>query len=165
MSIKNLSILALLMLLLGCSDAERDDATINYSITALPDSTINQFFCTFLYTRAHHENNSIHTVYLDEKPINFNLTNPIPISLGSSTIEPEKITGFDFGLEDAFVIKNNDTFQLVETYWFDDFSAFNLSPTKNEEINLNFIIDVNASILLDSAGKNWIKPKIMVERN
>jgi len=161
---KNLPIILLAILLISCNKDEKEDATINYYLTTTSDTTYQRIFFQFDYTRAHRQqNNGIRTVYLDPTQVDFDLSGPEEVFLGSLTIEPEKINGYDFGLGQFRVVKGNDTLQLVQPFRFDDYTAFPLEPSEGEELNVNFILDVEASIVLDSAGQNWIKPQVKIE--
>jgi|AntRauTorckE5430_2_1112549.scaffolds.fasta_scaffold13214_1 hypothetical protein len=160
---KNLPILFLAVLLISCGKDEKEDVTINYYLTTTSDTTYKRIFFQFDYTRAHRQENSvIRTVYLDPMQVDFDLSNPEEVFLGSSAIEQEKINGYDFGLGQFRVVNGNDTLELVQPFGFDDYTTFPLEPSEGEELNVTFILDVEASIVLDSAGQNWIKPQVKI---
>ena len=164
MMIKTLLLIFMATLLINCGKDERTDATINYHLTTKSDTTYRRISFEFDYTRAHRQQNrEIRTVYLDPKRVSFDLSNPDIIFLGSSTIEPENINGFDFGFGEFSVVKGEDTLELVQPVGYDDFAAFQLEPLERAVINVTFILDVDASLVLDSAGQNWIKPQVIIE--
>lgn len=154
--------LLLSVLLLSCIRPEKDHATIHYYFTTTPDTTYKQLSFLFDFTRAH-RTDEVRAVYLDSKVLSFTLNRPATYYLGESTIEPEVINGYDFGLYDFEVVKGSDTLPLSTQYNFSNFAPKYIPPAPQQEIHLTFVLDVAASIVLDSAGQDWMKPRISVE--
>lgn len=164
MTMKNLSIIFLAILLISCNKYEKEEATINYYLTATSDTTYSRIFFQFDATRAHRKQNSeVRSVYLDYRPVGFNLGNPEELFMGSSTVEAENIDGYSFLLEEFSVVRGNDTLELVRPYGYRGYTAFPISLSDGEELNVTFTLDVEASVVLDSAGQNWIKPQMRIE--
>lgn len=154
-----ISILLLTMLTLSCIRPEKDHANIHYYFTTTSDTTFEQLSFLFDFTRAH-RNEAVRSVYLDAKLLSFDLDRPKTYYLGESSIEPEAIIGYDFGLYDFQVVNGTDTTSLKTQYNFSDFAPKNISPVPQQEIHLTFVLDAAASIVLDSAGQDWMKPRI-----
>lgn len=161
---KNLLIFCILFILFACEVNEKQEATINYYLTSTSHKTYEYISFQFDHTRAHrNQMNEIRTVYLDPKKVNFDLSDPDKISLGSSTIEPEVINGYNFGFSSFNIIKQNDTIELAQPFGYNNYTEFSLEPSEAANIDVTFILDINTSIVLDSAGKDWIKPRIIIK--
>jgi len=171
MKLKILSIFLLGILLAACEDGRflandrgrKQDATIHYFITTSSESPFTEISFQFSYARAHKSQlNQIRTVYLNPTEVNVDLGNPEKVYLGSSTIEPELITGYDFGLGNFSVETGSETLDL-NLLGFNFYTDFHLEPMEGEELEVTFVLDMDESIRLDSAGQNWIKPKFKVQ--
>lgn len=154
--------LCTMALLCRCGRQEEPHANIHYYLTTTADSSFDQLTFLFEYTRAH-RHNEIRSVYLDPVWAKFDLNRPQTVYLGASTIETEPIKGYDFGLANAQIVKGKDTIPLKSQITFNDFSAFALLPSAQQEIHLTFLLDVDASVVMDSAGHDWMKPKFIIE--
>jgi len=145
-------------------ETDQKNVLINYYLTVTPTDRFDSLSFSFLYTRAFQNYTAIRTVYLDPKDIYVRLDKEETISLGSSTIEPLFIEGYDFGLSQFRLRKDNGT--IDQFIWgFDEaFAKAEFTPVMGDTLNIYFKFDVDASIVLDSAGKNWITPKIKLER-
>lgn len=167
---KNLLFCLIIVFLTSCdketlfdfNKKSKEDARINYFFTTSKDSSFDQISFTFDYARAHRSQlNQIRTVYLDQSPLNFYLKNPEKIYLGSSTIEAETITGYDLTISSFKLRKGSEIFKLgqIEVTFYKDFE---LLPKEGEELDIIFFLDLANTITLDSAGRNWIKPKVEI---
>ncbi len=162
---KKIFIAMLALLMIGCTEDVPENATINYKMVVMPSQNFDFAQFTFEYTRAHRiveDNKGIRTVYLDPKEVETSLAQNQTFALGSSEIEPEPINGFDFGFSPFTVVQNQDTILLNQPSRFDDFTAASLSPSPGQTINVTFQLDLDASVVLDSAGENWIILEITV---
>lgn len=159
----------LFLSLFSCMEEENEDATINYFLTTTGTTEFKQVLLQFGHTRAHqqqpNQNRTIVTVYLDPKQVEFDLSKPEPVFLGASEIGPKEIIGYDFGLWNFKLIGEKDTLDLAQSFYHDDYSSFPFEPTMGEELNVTFVLDLDASLVLDSAGQNWIKPRILIQPN
>lgn len=169
MKFKILSIFLLGISLSGCEDGaflgkdkgRKQDATINYFITTTSESPFREISFQFDYARAHKSQlNQIRTVYLNPTVVNIDLMNPEKVYLGSSTIEPELITGYDFGLGNFSVETGSEILEL-NLLGFNVYTDFQLEPMEGDEMEVTFVLDVDESITLDSAGQNWIRPQFV----
>lgn len=161
---KNLSILLLAIIFISCDKNEKEDATINYYLTTTSETAFDEISFQFEYTRAYRQQkNEIRTIYLDPIQVEFDLNSPTEVFLGSSKIEPVSIDGYDFGFSQFDVVIGADTLALNPLSGFDNYADFPSTPSEGGEIDITFTLDVDASIVLDSAGQNWIRPLITIE--
>lgn len=138
------------------------DATVAYYFSAKPSASYDVVSFSFHYTRAYMDN-AIRTVYLDQKDVLISLNTPEPVILGASNIESETVNGYNLSLSGFKVIDGTDTLLLSVPPSYNDYYAAGFSLDKGELKSLTFELDVEASLLLDSAGKNWIKPKFKLK--
>ncbi len=145
-------------------ETNQKNVLINYYLTVIPTDKFDSLSFSFLYTRAFQNYTAIRTVYLEPKDIDVSLNKKETISLGSSSIEPLFIEGYDFGFSQFRLRKDNRT--IDQFIWgFDEaFAKAAFTPVMGDTLDIYFEFDVDASIVLDSAGKNWITPKIKLER-
>ncbi len=133
---------------------------INYYFSVKPFGEYNSLAFSFSDLRADQLGITYRTVYLD--PVSISLAKSFSrIGLGSSLIEPIAITGFSFGSSQFVVSKGNDTIPLI----FNESSAYintELTFEGPDTLDITFELDLQASVVLDSAGINWIIPKINV---
>lgn len=109
-------------MLFCCEKEDEVEATVvNYYISATESSKFDRVLFTFDHTRAIREN-EIRTFYLDPKDIILNLSDPDDVFLGSLTIEPIKVKGYDFGFSDFKVTKSGETFLLTQPYLNNNYS-------------------------------------------
>lgn len=165
---KKLAILVLTTFMASCAEKEPENAEINYSLSVKSSEEFESMSFTFEFTRAHRHaedaNGEIRTVYLDPLDIEAQLDETRNFPLGSSEIEPEPIEGYDFGLTEFTLTKDSSLINLLTPFAYDDFSAAGFEPQPGEVIHVTFILDTDKSVVLDSAGENWILPSIEVVR-
>lgn len=162
---KNIFLFAIMVSLFACNKASEDRATINYYMTSNKSSTYDHVMFRFDYTSviySHNDKESI--VELSPQNIILDLDRPSEIYLGSSPAEPGEIKGYNFQLSNVRVVKNGDTIALDQPYKYDDYSKTSLNPSGGSILNINFVLDVDASTILDTVtGNHWISPKIAIE--
>lgn len=165
MTVKNLLFFAIMVSLFACNKTEEDKATINYYMTSTKSRNFDHVMFRFDYTRviySHNDNQSF--VELAPQNIVLDLDRPSEIYLGSSPAEPGEIKGYSFQISNVKVIKDGDTISLDQPYQYDDYSKTSINPPKGGFLNINFVLDVDASTILDTiTGDHWISPKIAIE--
>ena len=153
-------LLPLLVLLASCAKSP-EYVNIAYNITASDSSAYDRAAFKFTYVRAWTGSNVISSVYVESQNINLNLSSPQPHFLGTSGLTPTFIHGYDFYFENFMLIKGNDTLHLD---WPDGswpFSETSIDLNDGQDRTITFELDIDKSIILDSAGSNWISPKII----
>lgn len=145
-------------------ETNQNNVLINYYLTVISTEEFDSISFSFLYTRAFLNNSVIRNVYLDPKEINVRLNRKELISLGSSSIEPLFIEGYDFGFSQFRLRKDNRTIDQFVWGFDEAFAKAEFTPMEGDTLDIHFELDVDASIVLDSAGKNWITPKVKLKR-
>ncbi|AEV31790.1 hypothetical protein Oweho_0777 [Owenweeksia hongkongensis DSM 17368] len=165
MNVKNLLFFAIIVSLFACNKEEDEKATINYYMTSNKSRTYDHVMFRFDYTRVIYSHNDRESVVeLLPQNIILDLDRPSEIYLGSSPAEPGEIKGYSFQISDVKVVKDGDTIALDQPYQYDDYTEFSLNPAKGDIMNINFVLDVDGSTILDTiTGNHWISPKIAVE--
>lgn len=163
---KKLAIFLLPVLLISCAKDEPQQAQVNYFLSVEPTTEYDYLDFTFMYTRAHRlvegGTPEIRSVYLDPKMMSIALNEENRFRLGSSEIEPIPIEGYDFGLSAITVTKGQQSFKLEKSVYFDDVARANITPAPGETLNVIFQLDVASSVVLDSAGQDWLNPRFEV---
>ncbi len=124
----------LIPVLFSCSDSI-EQATVEYYITASQSNNYENLQITFDYARAYVPGDdpgstAIRTVYLDSQQLSLALDGlQEPVFLGTSTIEPGKILGYDFSFSSISVLKNGN--EIVLRY-----KDYNESNKVEKEIRL-----------------------------
>jgi len=151
--------------LFACNKAKEEEATINYYMTAAKSRNFDHVMFRFDYTRViYSHNNKESYVQLPPQNIILDLDRPSEIYLGSAPAEPGEIKGYDFQISDVKVVKDGDTIELGQPYQYDDYSQPSFSPPEGGFLNINFVLDVDASTIMDTiTGNHWIHPKIAIE--
>ncbi len=165
MTVKNLLFFAIIVSFFSCAKEKNEKATINYYMTSSKSRNYDYVMFRFDYTLviySHNDKKSV--VELSPQNIILDLDRPSEIYLGSSPAEPGEIKGYSFLISDVRVVRNGDTIALDQPYQYDDFSEFSCNPAKGDIMNINFVLDVDGSTILDTiTGNHWISPKIAVE--
>ena len=169
---RNIIFFLLIAVLTSCGEGafldfnkkSKEDATIHYFLTVSEDATFDHISFSFALARAHRkELNQVRTVYLDQAQLNFDLSTPEKIYLGSSTIEPESISGYDLSLGN-FKLGGGSEVTDLSLIGISCYSDFQFKPEEGDELDIIFILDVSKSVILDSAGQNWINPKFEIQK-
>ena len=133
---------------------------INYYFSVKPFGEYTSLSFSFNHLKADQLGQTYRTVYLD--PASVRLAESFnKIGLGSSLIEPIAITGFSFGSSQFVVSKGNDTIPLILNESSIDVDT-ELTFEGPDTLDITFELDLQASVVLDSAGVNWIIPQINV---
>ncbi|MGB3852653.1 MAG: hypothetical protein WA958_21995 [Tunicatimonas sp.] len=133
---------------------------INYYFSVKPFGEYNSLAFSFNNLRADQLGLTYRTVYLD--PASIQMAESFSrIGLGSSLIEPIAITGFSFGSSQFVVSKGNDTIPLILNESSFDVAS-ELTFEGPDTLDITFELDLQASVVLDSAGIDWIIPKVNV---
>ena len=157
------NILFLLFVVCGvsCSN-EPEDATIQYHFIVKNPGVYQSVDFSFLYTRAHTGENVIRTVYLPSKDMSFRLDEQFAYFIGSSIIEPEEIVGYDLLLGNFTIMESNQLRSLKTPVTFREYAKADIIPEPGKVLNLYFELDLASSVVLDSAGTDWILPRISI---
>lgn len=165
MNAKNLLLFALIVTLFSCNKQDKDEATINYYITTQKSDNFDHIQFKFEYIRAIlNDGQKIKEVHLRPRMIEIDLKYPYEIYLGTSSMEAEKIEAYDIQISDVKVIKGTDTIALNQPEQYDDYASGSINPSKGDVVNVNLVLDVDASTIIGVAGgQNWINPQVAVE--
>jgi hypothetical protein len=166
---KMLRLFAIGMLLCSCRDAmiekeisrvESNNCLINYYFSVKPFGEYSHLSFSLNYLRADQLGTIYRTVYLDPSKINISNSQQHWISLGSSAIEPLAVKGFSFGATQFYVHKGNEVIPLVMHNFINVNTDFDLK--RQDTLDITFELDLQSSVVLDSAGVNWMIPRIKV---
>lgn len=159
-------LLGLLVLLsvMSCTREEQANATINYYITAPRSSNFHYIEFTFDYLRVIQNDGSRAQTVIGSKQITINLEDPAEIFLGSAAIEPELIEEYQYSISNVMVVRENDTISLSKPQHADDRTPTSIFPSEGQILNLNLVLDVDASTVIGVAGgENWVNPQIAIQ--
>lgn len=157
-------LLIVLIVFSRCNKDEKIDAIINYYITTNTDTIYQNISFDVNFLRAYRQqNNEIRSVNIAPTRVSFDLSLPERVFLGSSNIEPGKITGYDYSFGNFRLVKGEDTISLIQLSSMTSFIDFEMSPSEGQVLDITFIMDVQSSLVIDSAGQNWIRPQITIE--
>ena len=133
---------------------------INYYFAVKPFGEYNSLSFMFNHLKADQLGQTYRTVYLE--PVSINVAESFnKIGLGSSLIEPIAITGFSFGSSQFVVSKGNDTIPLILNESSVEVDT-ELTFEGPDTLDITFELDLQSSVVLDSAGIHWIIPKINI---
>ncbi len=166
---KILRLFAFGILLCSCRDStiekkitgvDSNNSLINYYFSVKPFGEYSNLSFSFNYLRADQLGTRFRTVYINPDRINIANGQHHRISLGSSAIEPLTIKGFSFGATQFSVHKGNEVIPLV----MHDFMNVktDLDLNRQDTLDITFELDLQSSVVLDSAGVNWMIPRIKV---
>lgn len=165
---KILRVIALGMIVCACRDAttedfnsvEDDNSLINYFFEVKSFGEYDYLTFSFNYLNADQLGRFYRTVYLHPKKISIANSQQHRINLGASTIEPLPIKGYSFGASQFYVHKRNEVIPLVLNDFM--YAEADLDVVKQDTLDIIFELDLESSIVLDSAGVDWLIPKINV---
>lgn len=162
---RNLLGLLVLLIAVSCNKEEKDNATINYYITAPRSSNFNYIEFTFDYLRVIQNDDSNPQTVIGSKQITFNLEDPSEIFLGSAAIESDLIEEYQYSVSNVIVVRDNDTIALSKPQHADDRTPTSIFPSEGQILNLNLVLDVDASTVIGVAGgENWLNPQIAIQQ-
>ena len=142
------------------SQVESHNCLINYYFSVKPFGGYSHLSFSFNYLRADQLGTIYRTVYLDPSKISIPNGQQHRISLGSSAIEPLEIKGFSFGATQFYVHKGNEVIPLVMHDFINVKTDLDLQ--RQDTLDITFELDLQSSVVLDSAGVNWMIPRIKV---
>lgn len=156
---------------LSCSKMkiEQGKALMHYYITTTPSEKYTGMKFHFDYVRAHRtESNGsqiIRSVYLEPGEVIIDTHDPVPVFIGSSEIEPGTINGFDLVFADVMLFNDKDTLKLSQSSAWDEFTrADSIIGEGERNKNIVFEINLESSVVLDSANRNWLLPSVSVKQ-
>ena len=149
----------------ACNKEDEDKATINYYMTSTVSTTFSHIQFRFDYIRAiYNDGKSSTLLTINPQLINLDLKYPSEVFLGTSQIATDEIDGYDFRISEVRVVKDQDTINLVQPLEYSNYANADLNLSKGEIVNINLVLDVDASTTLDAVtGENLIKPQVVVE--
>jgi hypothetical protein len=137
-----------------------NNSLINYYFSVKPFGEYHNLSFSFNYLRADQLGRMFRTVYLDPNRINIANGQQHRINLGSSTIEPLTIKGFSFGATQFYIHKGNEIIPLVMHDFI--YVKTDLDLERQDTLEITFELDLSSSVVLDSAGVDWLIPQIKV---
>ncbi|WP_421753927.1 hypothetical protein [Croceimicrobium sp.] len=165
---KNLLLLGSLFILLSaCSkEEESKSATLHYYFElSTEDSETRLVEFDFQYMRAHRSDpREIRSVYLDPGFVQISNQERQKHYIGASSIEAQFIDAYDISLSGFRLIRPNDTLELRLLNSPQDQIPCNIQPDKGDNLDLYFDLNLDRSLILDSAGFNWIRPQFQIRR-
>ena len=100
----------------------------------------------------------------DTTTVNLDLNTPPTIYLGSASIDPVEVNGFGLYLNSYTLFSDTDTLQLRKIFGVKTFMPASFIPAEKQELDVTFFLDIdNSTFTLDSAGRNWLTPKVHFE--
>jgi len=157
------------IMLCSCNDStieeelkviESDNSFITYYFSVKSFGQYDRLSFSFNDLRADQLGKYYRTVYLEPNKISIGNNEQHRINLGPSTIEPLKIEGFSFGATQFYVHKGAEVIPLIMNDFI--YVKTDLDIGKKDTLHITFELDLPSSVVLDSAGINWMIPKIHV---
>lgn len=140
--------------------SDNDHVLINYHFSAKSFGEYRHLIFSLDNLRADQLGTTYRTIFFEPVSISIAKNQQYGVSLGAHLIEPVDIKGFSISASRFVVLEGSDTIELLINDFI--YAETDLIFESQDTLDITFELDLENSIVLDSAGVDWINPKIKV---